>query len=122
MRTTAEGSNHLSDYESDSDEDRLHSENNRLEKSKSHCMITNETLDNFTLLKVIGKGAFGRVFLAKNYNGEIFAMKRIRKDKVYQCNAVENILLERKILADVNHPLLLSLKHVFSANYRIYFF
>mmetsp|Transcript_19177 Transcript_19177/g.22147 ORF Transcript_19177/g.22147 Transcript_19177/m.22147 type:complete len:87 (+) Transcript_19177:921-1181(+) len=49
-------------------------------------------------------------------------MKRIRKDKVLKSNAVENILLERKILSEVKHPLLVRIKHVFSSKYRFYFF
>jgi len=49
-------------------------------------------------------------------------MKRIRKDKVIYSNAIENLLLERKILSEVQHPLLLSIKHVFSSKYRFYFF
>ena len=85
-------------------------------------MITEETLDMFTLLKVIGEGAFGRVFMAKKDTGEVYAMKRIRKDKVLRSDAVENILLERKILSQINHPLLLGLKHVFDSDYRFYFF
>jgi serum/glucocorticoid-regulated kinase 2 len=93
-----------------------------LTRNKSRCIITDITLDNFTLLKVIGEGAFGKVFLAKRDDGEIFAMKRIRKDKVLRSDAVENILLERKILSEINHPLLLGLKHVFSSSYRFYFF
>jgi len=123
QRSTVGCTSDFSDFENSiQDEDKVYSENNRLDKVKSVCMITTDTLDSFKLLKVIGKGAFGRVFLAKSNRGEVFAMKRIRKDKVFQNNAVENILLERKILSEVNHPLLLSLKHVFSANYRIYFF
>lgn len=95
---------------------------NELARNKSKCMITEATLDNFSLLRVIGEGAFGRVFLAKKDTGEVYAMKRIRKDKVLRCSAVENILLERKILSQINHPLLLSLRHVFSSEYRFYFF
>lgn len=91
-------------------------------RNTNECMLTKESLNSFTLLKVIGKGAFGRVFLAKKDNGEVFAMKRIRKDKVLRSNAVENILLERKILSEVKHPLLLNLKHVFASKYRFYFF
>lgn len=95
---------------------------NELGRDKSRCMITKETLDNFTLLKTIGEGAFGRVFLAKKDTGEVYAMKRIRKDKVLRSDAVQNILLERKILSEINHPLLLGLKHVFTTEYRFYFF
>ncbi len=41
-------------------------------------------LEDFVIKKVIGKGAFGRVFLVENkkHPGEIYAMKAIRKDKI----------------------------------------
>ena len=111
-------------FDSEYENDRVDSENNRLNREKSVCLIKPEvTLDNFTLLTVIGKGAFGRVFLAKdNTNNEVLAMKRIRKDKVLKSGSVENILLEKKILSEINHPLLLSIRHVFSSKYRFYFF
>jgi len=121
--STASHNSMIDNYDnSEMDGKQVESENARLDKAKSICMITTETLDSFKLLKVIGTGAFGKVFLAKNNEGEVFAMKRIRKDKVFKSNAVENVLLERKILAEVKHPLLLELRHVFSSNYRIYFF
>lgn len=120
--TASQNHDEIEEMDSDLDEDKVNSENNRLNHEKSVCLITTETLDHFTLLKVIGKGAFGRVFLAKKNTGEVFAMKRIRKDKVLRSGAVENILLERKILSEVNHPLLLKLRHVFSSEYRFYFF
>lgn len=120
--TASQNHDDFDPYDSDMEDEKVDSENNRLNRDKSVCLITTETLDSFTLLKVIGKGAFGRVFLAKKNTGEVFAMKRIRKDKVLRSGAVENILLERKILSEVNHPLLLSLRHVFSSKYRFYFF
>ena len=41
-------------------------------------------LEDFVIKKIIGKGAFGKVFLVENKNvpGDIFAMKSIRKDKI----------------------------------------
>lgn len=98
------------------------SDDSEVERSTNTCLITGEPLTEFSLLKVIGKGAFGRVFLAKKDSGEVFAMKRIRKDKVLRSNAVKNILLERKILSEVNHPLLLGIRHAFASKYRFYFF
>lgn len=42
------------------------------------------TLSDFNLLKVIGRGSFGKVFLVqkKNKPGEVFAMKSLRKDVI----------------------------------------
>ena len=44
---------------------------------KQKVMEVGDTLanDGFTLLKKIGSGAFGQVFLVKNQNGEQFAAK-----------------------------------------------
>lgn len=42
------------------------------------------TLEDFLIRKVIGKGAFGKVYLVENKKDptQVFAMKSIRKDKI----------------------------------------
>lgn len=44
------------------------------------------TLEDFTILKVLGRGAFGKVMLVekKESNGEWFAMKTIRKEDIIE--------------------------------------
>lgn len=43
------------------------------------------TVDDFSVLKVLGRGAFGKVMLVeKKSSGEWFAMKTIRKDDVIE--------------------------------------
>jgi serum/glucocorticoid-regulated kinase 2 len=43
------------------------------------------TVEDFTVLKVLGRGAFGKVMLVeKKDTGEWFAMKTIRKDDVIE--------------------------------------
>ena len=43
------------------------------------------TVEDFTVLKVLGRGAFGKVMLVeKKSSGEWFAMKTIRKDDVIE--------------------------------------
>ena len=43
------------------------------------------TLDDFTILKVLGRGAFGQVMLVeKKDTGEWFAMKTIRKEDIIE--------------------------------------
>lgn len=37
---------------------------------------------DYTLLKVIGTGSFGKVFLVKNEDGEHFAMKVLNKENI----------------------------------------
>jgi len=51
------------------------------------------TLDDFYLLKVIGKGSFGKVMLAKHkQNGKVFAVKVISKKAVKQRDEVKHIM------------------------------
>ena len=40
-------------------------------------------IDGYTLIKSIGRGAFGEVFLSKkNETGQLFAIKKVSKQKV----------------------------------------
>ena len=41
-------------------------------------------LSNFTIIKVLGEGAFGKVYLVhlKKNKDQVFAMKAVRKDKL----------------------------------------
>eukprot|EP00126_Sphaerothecum_destruens_P000699 Sdes_comp10895_c0_seq1m2550 len=56
--------------------------------------------DDFTTLKVIGKGAFGTVKLVqKNDTGHIYAMKRMKKSELLEKEQIEHVRAEREILA-----------------------
>lgn len=69
-------------------------------------------LDNFQLLKVIGKGCMGKVFLAReNQSGIFYAIKSIHKNWALRNKQIEHTKTERDILA-----LLTSLQHPFLAN------
>jgi serine/threonine protein kinase len=45
------------------------------------------TKDDFDMVKVIGRGGFGKVYLVqKKSNGKVFAMKVLSKDQIAQKN------------------------------------
>jgi len=45
------------------------------------------TLDHFQIMKVIGRGSFGKVYLVrKKDTGELFAMKSLKKDVILRKN------------------------------------
>ena len=61
--------------------------------------------DTFALIL----GSFGRVMLAKNKKtGEFFAMKRLKKADIIKLRQVDHVISENTILADIDHPYLVS--------------
>lgn len=89
---------------------------------KSVSLLTERNLSDFKLIKLLGKGGFGTVILAKDPKNNLYAMKRVRKDKLLELDAVSGFIIERNILGKQNHPFLLSLKHVFETDLRYYLF
>lgn len=74
------------------------------------------------VIKIIGKGTFGKVYLVNNKNnGKLYAMKSIRKDAVIEYNTFEKVSIEKLILLQVNHPFIINMEYVFIKEYRIYF-
>lgn len=63
------------------------------------------SLDDFELLKVIGKGSYGKVTLVrKKDHGRLFAMKSLNKSNVKRRNQVEHTRTERRVLGRAKHP------------------
>lgn len=72
------------------------------------------SVDDFTVLKVLGRGAFGKVMLVeKKDTNEWFAMKTIKKDDVIEKDQLEHTKTEKMILEHVNHPFLVNLAYAF---------
>jgi p70 ribosomal S6 kinase len=71
-------------------------------------------LDDFEILKLVGQGAFGKVFQVRKKNtSEIYAMKVMRKDKILEKNHAEYMKAEREILTKVDHPFIVQLRYSF---------
>uniref|UniRef100_M4FG31 non-specific serine/threonine protein kinase n=1 Tax=Brassica campestris TaxID=3711 RepID=M4FG31_BRACM len=71
-------------------------------------------IEDFEVLKVVGQGAFGKVFqVRKKDTSEIFAMKVMRKDKIMEKNHAEYMKAERDILTKIDHPFIVQLKYSF---------
>ncbi|XP_066395524.1 serine/threonine-protein kinase AtPK2/AtPK19-like [Miscanthus floridulus] len=78
-------------------------------------------LDDFEILKLVGQGAFGKVFQVRKKNtSEIYAMKVMRKDKILEKNHSEYMKAEREILTKVDHPFIVQLRYSFQTKYRLY--
>eukprot|EP01029_Cantina_marsupialis_P007564 TRINITY_DN1847_c0_g1_i4.p1 TRINITY_DN1847_c0_g1~~TRINITY_DN1847_c0_g1_i4.p1 ORF type:complete len:415 (+),score=72.33 TRINITY_DN1847_c0_g1_i4:58-1302(+) len=79
-------------------------------------------LSDFILLKVIGKGSFGKVFqVRKKDNDVIYAMKVLDKKHVIDSQQVEHTMTERGILGKVAHPFIVKLHYAFQCRNKLYF-
>jgi len=80
------------------------------------------SVDDFTVLKVLGRGAFGKVMLVeKKDTNEWFAMKTIKKDDVIEKDQLEHTKTEKMILEHVNHPFLVNLAYAFQTPGYLFF-
>ncbi|XP_022743099.1 serine/threonine-protein kinase AtPK2/AtPK19-like [Durio zibethinus] len=78
-------------------------------------------LIDFEVLKVVGQGAFGKVYQVRLSNtSDIYAMKVMRKDKIMEKNHTEYMKSERDILTKVDHPFIVQLRYSFQTKYRLY--
>jgi hypothetical protein len=79
-------------------------------------------LDSFKVLRVIGKGSFGKVFLVREKtSSQIFAMKVLRKGNIIKRNQVEHTRTERSVLGYVRHPFIVGLKMAFQTRDKLFF-
>ncbi|EGG11547.1 uncharacterized protein MELLADRAFT_41984 [Melampsora larici-populina 98AG31] len=79
------------------------------------------TIDSFELLKVIGKGSFGKVMqVRKKDTGRIYALKTIRKAHIVSRSEVTHTLAERTVLAQISNPFIVPLKFCFQNPDKLY--
>ncbi|XP_056447204.1 ribosomal protein S6 kinase alpha-1 isoform X2 [Gadus chalcogrammus] len=77
----------------------------------------------FELLKVLGQGSFGKVFLVRKVtppdDNQLYAMKVLKKATLKVRDRVRT-KMERNILADVNHPFVVKLHYAFQTEGKLY--
>ncbi|XP_078088480.1 ribosomal protein S6 kinase alpha-3 isoform X6 [Mustelus asterias] len=77
----------------------------------------------FELLKVLGQGSFGKVFLVKKTHGsdagQLYAMKVLKKATLKVRDRVRT-KMERDILVEVNHPFIVKLHYAFQTEGKLY--
>ncbi|KAK8566786.1 hypothetical protein V6N13_002471 [Hibiscus sabdariffa] len=71
-------------------------------------------VDDFHLLTIIGRGAFGEVRLCQEKkSGDIFAMKKLKKSEMLSRGQVEHVRAERNLLAEVASHFIVKLYYSF---------
>ncbi|XP_009617135.1 serine/threonine-protein kinase AtPK2/AtPK19-like [Nicotiana tomentosiformis] len=113
-----------SEGENDSDKVDTHS----LEISGDNKGVRKIGPGDFEMLRMIGKGSFGKVFQVKmkGYGDDgdsddgIYAMKVMRKDTIIKNNHVDYMRAERDILTKVEHPFIVQLRYSFQTKSKLY--
>jgi serine/threonine protein kinase len=91
-------------------------------RGKQASLSGSVTLDDFQLIKVIGKGSFAKVVLVrKKDNEKLYAMKILKKDHIIKRKQVEHTKTERAVLRFTRHPFIVQLHYAFQTADRLFF-
>ncbi|KAJ8094349.1 hypothetical protein PM082_010783 [Marasmius tenuissimus] len=79
-------------------------------------------LFHFVLLRCVGKGAFGKVRVVQHkQTRDLYALKYINKAKCVKMKAVPNVIQERRLLEEVDHPYIVNLRYAFQDDENCFF-
>eukprot|EP01124_Arcella_intermedia_P015647 TRINITY_DN221_c0_g1_i2.p1 TRINITY_DN221_c0_g1~~TRINITY_DN221_c0_g1_i2.p1 ORF type:complete len:403 (-),score=95.25 TRINITY_DN221_c0_g1_i2:29-1237(-) len=85
------------------------------------CSGKKVSASDFELLRVIGRGSFGKVMQVKHTEtGKIYAMKTMRKDNIIAKNQVAHTKDEKHILQRIKHPFIVNLNYAFQTKDKLY--
>jgi len=105
-------------------------ESQKTEKRRLHAVKETEFLrlkrsrlgvEDFSQLKVIGKGAFGEVRLVQKVDtGHVYAMKILRKADMVEKEQVAHVSAERDILVEADHQWVVKMYYSFQDKVNLY--
>jgi len=79
------------------------------------------SVQDYSFLKVLGKGSYGKVMLVRHKDGQLFAMKMLRKENIIKRNQTEHTKTERNVLEAVTHPFIVTLYYAFQTPTKLHF-
>ena len=79
------------------------------------------SMDDLQLLRVIGRGSFGKVLLVRNKNDKrVYALKILQKSQIVARNQIEHTKSEREILEKMDSPFLCGLAFAFQTEDKLF--
>jgi serum/glucocorticoid-regulated kinase 2 len=80
------------------------------------------TISDFNLLKTLGKGGFGKVYLVEQKaTKKLYALKTIKKLFIIEKKQFEQVKREKEILYEAKHPFLVGLQAAFQTPDKLFF-
>ena len=78
-------------------------------------------IEDFELMRVLGKGSFGKVFLVRLLETkQVYAMKVLKKSEVTRRKQVVHTKTERRIMGATDHPFIVTLRFAFQSDEKLY--
>ena len=87
--------------------------------TRRHVENGTRSITDYQLVRIIGTGTFGKVYLAI-LNGKGFALKMLHKKKIIELKQIDHIKNEKNILAGVQHPFIVNLVEAFQDKLNLY--
>ncbi|KDO23532.1 AGC protein kinase [Saprolegnia parasitica CBS 223.65] len=77
---------------------------------------------DFDILKVLGKGSFGKVYLVRTRDDKntLYAMKVLKKTELIQRHQVDHTMTEREVMSALKHPFIVALRCSFQTESTLF--
>lgn len=76
---------------------------------------------DFLVIQQLGKGSFGEVFLVqRKTTNNLYAMKVLRKQKIFSQNLIRYAMTERNVLSYIKHPFIVGLNYAFQTASKLF--
>lgn len=83
---------------------------------------SHKRIEDFKLVALVGSGAFGRVYLAKDQTTDgMFALKVVDRHRLTDMHLEHLVEREEQIMLQNSHPFIVELEYVFSTEAKVYF-
>jgi len=80
------------------------------------------SIEDFVFVKVLGRGAFGKVFLVqKKGKKSFYALKSLKKQALIKKGNADQALTEKNVLQNASHPFIVGFHYSFQNNTTLYY-
>lgn len=93
----------------------------QLPATEGCARISADSIEAFEVLTTLGKGAFGRVRLARHREtATLWAIKMLKKKEIIKKNSISHVLREKNLLLHVLHPFIVKMPCAFHDTTLVY--